>query len=113
MDKELDEGLTRRIVELQKQMTQLGPVMRGSVVKLANKCGNPNCRCAQGQKHHQLYFSVSKKGKTKLIFLGESKVRKARKYSGNYKTMVAIIEEMTDINMQILKNESGLPRQEI
>jgi hypothetical protein len=40
MKKELSEKLTRRIAELQKQMTQLGPVMRGSVVELANKCGN-------------------------------------------------------------------------
>ncbi len=108
MNKELSEKLTQRIAELQKQMTKLGPVMRGSVVKIANKCGNPNCRCAQGQKHHQLYFSVSKKGKTKLIFLGKSKVQKARKYSDNYKTMVAIIEEMTDINMQLLKNERNI-----
>ena len=108
MNKELSEKLTQRIAELQKQMSKLGPVMRGSVVKIANKCGNPNCRCAQGQKHQQLYFSVSKKGKTKLIFLGKSKVQRARKYSDNYKTMVAIIEEMTDINMQLLKNERSI-----
>ena len=108
MNKELSEKLTQRIAELQKQMSKLGPAMRGSVVKIANKCGNPNCRCAQGQKHQQLYFSVSKKGKTKLIFLGKSKVQRARKYSDNYKTMVAIIEEMTDINMQLLKNERSI-----
>ena len=71
MNKKLSEKLTSRIAELQKQVAQIGPVMRGSVVKLASKCGNPNCRCAQGQKHQQFYFSVSKKGKTKLIFLGE------------------------------------------
>ncbi len=108
MNKELSEKLTPRIAELQKKMTRIGPVMRGSVVKIANKCGNPNCRCSQGQKHQQLYFSVSKKGKTKLIFLGKSKVQKARKYSDNYKTMVAILEEMTDINMQLLKNERNI-----
>ena len=105
--KELNEKLTRRIAELQKHMTQLGPVMRGSVVELANKCGNPNCCCAQGQKHHQYYFSVSKKGRTKMIFLGKSKVLKARKYSNNYKTMVTILEEMTEINMQLLKDEQN------
>ena len=105
MKKELSEKLTRRIAELQKQMTQLGPVMRGSVVELANKCGNQNCCCSQGQKHHQYYFSVSKKGRTKMIFLGKSKVLKARKYSNNYKTMVSILEEMTEINMQLLKDE--------
>lgn len=108
MNKRLNEKLTPRIAELQKQMAQIGPVMRGSVVKLASKCGNSNCRCAQGQKHQQFYFSVSKKGKTKLIFLGESKVQKARTYSDNYKVMVAILEEMTDINMQLLKNERNI-----
>ena len=108
MDKELNGKLSQRIADLQKQMTKLGSVMRGSVVKLANKCGNPNCRCAQGQKHQQFYFSVSKKGKTKLIFLGKSKVQKARKYTENYKKIVAIIEEMTDINMQLLKNEPNI-----
>ena len=107
MNKQLNEKLTRRITKLQKQMHQLGPVMRGSVVRLANKCGNPNCRCAQGEKHQQLYFSVSKKGKTKLIFLGKSRVQKAKEYVDNYKTMVAILEEMTEINMQLLKDEQN------
>ena len=44
----------------------------------------------------------------KLIFLGKSRVQKARAYSDNYKSMVAILEEMTDINMQLLKNEQNI-----
>jgi hypothetical protein len=40
-------------------MADIGPVMRGSVVKLGTKCGNPKCKCAHGDKHVQYYFSLS------------------------------------------------------
>lgn len=104
MDKKKIEKLKRRRKTLEKRMGALGPLMRGSVVELAMRCGNPNCRCARGEKHKKYHYSMSKKGKTKMIYLGKAREPIARQYSGNYKTLLEIVEEMTMINMELLKD---------
>jgi hypothetical protein len=82
--------LRRKVVRLQKQLGELGPVMRGSVVRI-------------GTKNKQYYFSLNKDKKTRLIYLGDKRVENARLYSNNYKKLLAIVEEMTLLNMEILK----------
>jgi hypothetical protein len=74
-------------------MIELGPIMRGSVVRI-------------GTKSKQYYFSLNKDKKTKLIYLGEKRVELARQYSENYKKILSIVEEMTILNMEMIK-QSG------
>ncbi len=84
--------LRKDIKKLQNELNLIGPIMRGSVTVM-------------GKKNKQPYFSVSMKGKTKLIYLGNNRAKIARKYVENYKRMLEIIDEMTKINMEILKRE--------
>jgi hypothetical protein len=97
-------GAKRRLAVLKKQIGRIGPVMRGSVVTLGSKCGNPRCRCARGKKHQQYYFSVTKEGKTKLIFLGKTRLNIATEYANNYRKLLDIADEISDINREIIKN---------
>ena len=103
MDKKKIHKLKRRRETLQNTMAGLGPLMRGSVVELATTCGNPNCRCAREHKHKKLYYSMSRKGRTTLIYLGKSRASLARQYAKNYKRLLEIVEQMTTINMQLLR----------
>lgn len=96
-------SMTRKVETLQKQLGQVGSAMRGSIVKLGTKCGNPKCKCARGEKHQQYYFSLTKDKRTKLIFLGNKRLDLAQRYVDNYKRIVDIIEEMTAINMELLR----------
>ena len=87
--------LKRRIKTLQSQLGKLGPVMRGSVVVI-------------GTRNKQPYFSLNKNKKTHLIYLGKKREAKAREYSQNYKKLLEIVEEMTTINMTLLKENACL-----
>jgi hypothetical protein len=83
-------ALKRRLKELKKQLNELGPLMRGSVVVI-------------GTRNKQPYFSVNVNRKTHLIYLGRRRESKARKYSQNYHRLLELVEEMTLINMRLLK----------
>ena len=87
--------LNRRVKVLQNQLCKLGPVMRGSVVII-------------GTRNKQPYFSLNKNKKTQLIYLGKKREDKAREYSKNYKKLLEIVEEMTIINMTLLKENACL-----
>ena len=95
MDKKEITKLKRRVVTLQNQLGKLGPVMRGSVTII-------------GAQNKQPYFSLNKNKKTRLIYLGKKREAKAREYSKNYKKLLEIVEEMTIINMTLLKENACL-----
>jgi len=84
-----------RVRTLQKQLGNLGPLMRGSVVVI-------------GTRNKQPYFSLNKNKKTKLIYLGKKREARAKEYSANYKTLLEIVEEMTTLNMELLKADACL-----
>jgi len=86
--------ISRRLVTLHRQLARLGPLMRGSVVII-------------GTRNKQPYFSLNKDKKTRLIYLGKKREKRARQYSANYQQLLAIVEEMTLLNMQLLKEYDG------
>ena len=90
MDSKQRARMKRRIRSLQRQLGQIGPVMRGSVVII-------------GTRNKQPYFSLNKDKKTRLIYLGRNREAQAREYSANYKRVREIVDEMTELNMMLLK----------
>lgn len=87
--------MKKRLAALRRQMEAVGPVMRGSVVVI-------------GTRNKQPYFSLNKDKKTRLIYLGKKREALAREYSENHKKLLAIVEEMTIINMKLLKEDACL-----
>jgi len=87
--------IKKRLEKLHQQMGDIGPVMRGSIVFIGNK-----------KKYS--HFSLNKDKKTHLIYLGKKREAKAREYSDNYKKLLDLIEEMTILNMTLLKENDPL-----
>lgn len=85
--------MEKELAELQEELMDVGPVMRGSVVVI-------------GTKNKQPYFSLNKDKKTKMIYLGKKREAIAIEYSNNHKRLLEIVDEMTLINMELLKNHA-------
>lgn len=88
-------AMRKQVRRLQRALGRLGPVMRGSVVVI-------------GMRNKQPYFSLNQNKRTRLIYLGQKRVRRAQLYSQNYKRLLAIVEEMTILNMELIKCDSAL-----
>lgn len=89
------EAMQREVRKLQEELGRLGPMMRGSVVVI-------------GTRNKQPYFSLNKDKRTRLIYLGKKRVTLARQYSKNYKRLLDIVEEMTILNMELIKRDADL-----
>lgn len=85
----------QKMQRLTRQLAAIGPVMRGTVVRI-------------GTRNKQFYFSLNKDKKTRLIYLGREREPIARRYSTNYKKLLAIAEEMTVLNMELLKHNAAI-----
>jgi len=93
MEKSEIEALRGRLEALRREMAELGPIMRGSVVMIGTRGKHP-------------YFSLNKDKRTKLIYLGKKREAAAKECSANYQRLLEVIEEMTLVNMELLKNDS-------
>ena len=78
-----------RLHALLAQLPTLGPFMRGSVVRLGPR--------------QTAMLSLNKNGKTRLVYLGESRIEQATRYSEKYKRLLALTEEITLLLMELLK----------
>ena len=92
MTKSEEGEARRRLKGLEKQLGKSVPLMRGTIV-------------TNGAKHRQPYFSLNKDKRTYLIYLGEGRLTQATKMSENYTRLLEIVEEMTTLNMALLKNQ--------
>ena len=99
----------RRLLSRRKKMLSTMPALeesiRGSLVIMNRFCGKPSCRCLKGQKHRSVYLSQSFKGKTKMIYIPQASVKKAKEYIKNYKNTKDILNILSDINIKLLKRQ--------
>ena len=104
--KDLKQLYSRRAY-LVKKLCSSGSFLRGSYVVLPRPCTNPNCpKCQEGIKHPTPYHSVSKKGKTQLTYVPKKGQQELKQMVENYKKLCALIEELSDINLQLLLQKS-------
>jgi hypothetical protein len=103
----MEEKAERRL--RQKRQLLLGRAagieefVRGSVVLMKRPCAYEGCRkCASGERHPTWVLTVSVKGKTRTVYLGADKRDAARRMTENYRRLMALVEQMAQINRVLL-----------
>ena len=66
--------------------------MRGSVVRLG--------------PYKKIFFSLNKNHQTRLVYLGRDREQAAKTCSDNYLKLLEIVEEMTLLNLELLKQHA-------
>lgn len=79
-----------------------GDYIRGNLVNMARTCGNPNCKCARGEKHVSLYLSHKKGGKQKMIYIPRSWEERVKRWVERYHRIQYLLEEVSEINRERL-----------
>jgi len=92
---------------LLKTMTGWPPVLRASLRKHGNKCGNLSCRC-RDRTHPKVhgpyhYLSHRYQSKTQTVFLNKTKLGYAKRWITNYKQLIKLIYRLSEINFRILR----------
>lgn len=83
----------QRLEALVAELASLGSMMRGSIV-------------TNGRRHPQPYLSLNKDRRTHLVYLGQRRLPLAKELTQKYAHANQIIEEMTILNMALLKNDA-------
>jgi hypothetical protein len=91
--------------KLAAQLTQVGPVLRATLIERFTQCGKPGCKCMRGDKHGpSSYLVVSyAKGKTKQVYVPKDLKPVAQAWVRNYHRMAAMLEEISTINLRLIR----------
>lgn len=111
MDKEESksiEALVVRRAELFEQLKSLSDMVDGNLVKIFRRCGNPNCKCAKGQKHGPAWAILYKdNGHTKMVYIPvkdlSTGLKECQRRLKMYVRFKEVYQEILSINRQILK----------
>jgi len=74
------------------------PFLRGTLVERERVCGNPNCRCAKGQKHPGLYLMSSKNGKTRQLYVPMNLQDTVQQWIDYHSEIRDLMEQVSDIH---------------
>ena len=88
--------LQKQLSNLQDRVANLFPMMRGSVVHIGTKSKRPT-------------YSLNMKGKTRIVYLGETKECIAQAWIENHKKLLKIVDEMTLINIELIRRMEPHP----
>ena len=69
--------------------------LRGTIITMSRVCGNPNCRCARGERHVSLYLSRSEGGKPKLLFIPKRYEKMVKEWVDNNRKIKKLMEEVS------------------
>jgi hypothetical protein len=100
-------ALRKRRDGLTQLLPPLGEVLRGTLMERYLTCGNPNCKCARGERHGPVwYLSVTldqshRKGST----VPPDQVEKVRRWIENYHQIKERLEKISDINRELLRRQ--------
>jgi len=100
----------RRRQRLREDLRTLafGPLMRGSIVERARRCGRAECACAKDPKARHLgkYVSVNLDGRTVAIHLRPEDEERVRQAIEAYGRLWEVINGLTSCEVADLRRES-------
>ncbi len=103
--------MNRLLARRRHVLTQLPPleeILRGSILDRRVRCGGPGCHCAGGDGHPVTTLTVSfAGGRTSQLSLPARLVPVAQRWVANYHAWWTIMEEVSAINREILRQQRG------
>jgi hypothetical protein len=102
-------ALRKRRQGLTQLLPPLAEILRGTLMERFLTCGNPNCKCAKGERHGPVwYLSVTldqshRKGST----VPSGQVEQVRRWIQNYHRVKEHMEKISDINRELLRREKN------
>jgi len=92
-----------RYQELKEELSELGFVRPGSLVRRFMPCGKSSCRCmGDPPRLHGPYYQWSYKvrGKTVTLRLSETQARLCAEWSGNHRAFKKLIRKMEALSLK-------------
>ena len=96
--------LTRKRDGLIKKLSEVGPFVDGSLVKIKRRCGNKNCKCyLKGAKHESYCLMYKISGVTKAVYVPVDLEDEVREWNRQYRRLKILVAEVSRTSKEIIR----------
>jgi hypothetical protein len=102
-----DLALRKRRVGLTQVLPPLGEVLRGSLMERYLTCGNPDCKCARGERHGPVWYlsvTLDQSHRSGCTVPGDQ-VEQVRRWIRNYRQVKENLEKISNINRELMRRQ--------
>ncbi len=95
-----------RYEKLKEKHYKLGDLSLGSIQKRMLTCGDPDCKCARGEKHGPYYYLTytdPETGNPAQVSIEESEVSDLKERIENYRSFKEDLKELLDLEVEMRK----------
>lgn len=93
-----------------RELASVGPLLQGSLAEIGVTCGNPNCRCARGEKHRSHILTKKVRGKTKSLYVPVDLVEDVRAWVEEHRRVKKLLKDISELNEKIIRAHVGTRR---
>jgi len=93
----------RSLQARQKQLQAQCPVLAASLVTIRRACGNPNCRCARGQKHQGHYLTWKVKAKTHTAYVPIELLPQVKLWTQEHRRLKQLVREISQLSLALVQ----------
>ena len=86
-----------------KKLAQVQPFIAGSLAKVGVKCGNPNCKCASGERHEAWVLTRKERGKTVTVHVPRDMVEEVARWAAEYKRLKVLLREISELGEEAIR----------
>ena len=98
--------LEQRRDALLARLHTLPNLMRGTVYEKPRKCGRATCPCAHGgPKHPTRQLTVTLGGTTRTRYVRRDELERVQALIATYQALWAIVDELTAVNLALLRGQ--------
>ena len=104
-----DLALRNRREGLTRVLPPLAEVLRGSLMERYLTCGNPDCKCARGERHGPVWYlsvTLDQSHRAGCTVPGDQ-VEQVRRWIGNYRRVKESLEKISDINRELMRRQKN------
>ena len=98
-------AIRKKQKKLIRSLSQIGPVVEGSLATVRRICGNARCRCRTdpAKKHPAMYLTWKENQKTQALYIPVAHQEDARLWSKNYKKLKKQIKRVSEFHKKLLQ----------
>jgi hypothetical protein len=104
--------IRRSLQARQKELQAKTPVLAASLVTLRRACGNPNCRCARGQKHLGHYLTWKVKAKTHTAYVPVDLLPQVKLWTQEHRRLKQLVHQITQLALALIQTHVRAKRRQ-
>src|SRR4030042_5832838 len=95
-----NRAIRKKQKKLIRSLSQIGPVVEGSLSTVRRICGNARCRCRRdpAKKHPAMFLTWKENQKTQALYIPVANYKEAQLWNKNYKKLKKQIGKVSDFH---------------